>query len=384
LHVTTGTFIQLSNPDLKVDYYTAEIVKSTEYSCYGVELSGWGYVSVDSYRFGYNGMESCDEANAHLTEFRMLDARLGRWWSIDPLSKEYLWQSPYCAFDNSPVILIDPSGAGTGGPFDTTVEDFNQEIQAETRSSYQRALDVLDYYQKNSFDNQSVFPNISKDELINHLRAIIRNNGEPIQQSHNTCGIAAIEKVFVETDPYGFVMFTLDLFRYGYATHLSYSITKDDGIKQWALTVPNAKDRPAHKGADIIFQGSIRVAENSDGKFNPKSDWDGFTTPTEITKLGSDLLGMNVETEYTHFWTKLSDSQTKINNGSVYVIVLNNGTLFGDVFDPWHYWVLNSYKSVDSIKFNAGMWNYGKTDYVNLNVMDVAWSFENLFFLTKK
>jgi hypothetical protein len=78
LHVTTGTFIQLSDPDLKVDYYTAEIVKSTEYSCYGVELAGWGYVSVDSYRYGFNGMESCDEANAYLTEFRMLDARCGK------------------------------------------------------------------------------------------------------------------------------------------------------------------------------------------------------------------------------------------------------------------------------------------------------------------
>jgi RHS repeat-associated protein len=128
LQVTTGTFIQLSNPDLKVDYYTAEIVKSTEYSCYGVELVGWGYVSVDSYRFGYNGMESCSEVNAYLTDFRMLDARIGRWWSIDPLSAQAAFLSPYNAMNNSPLSLIDPSGLKAGGPYENIEEELSQGL----------------------------------------------------------------------------------------------------------------------------------------------------------------------------------------------------------------------------------------------------------------
>jgi RHS repeat-associated protein len=114
LHVTTGTFIQLSSPDLKVDYYTAEIVKSTEYSCYGVELAGWGYVSVDSYRYGFNGMECDDEIhdgrNSYDFGARIMDPRLARFFTPDPAEIEFPWQSTYMFAGNSPIQFIDEEG----------------------------------------------------------------------------------------------------------------------------------------------------------------------------------------------------------------------------------------------------------------------------------
>ncbi len=73
-------------------------------------------VDAGGYRFGFNGMEADDEIagtkNQYTTEFRMYDSRIGRWWSVDPLFKKYPWQSPYVAFDNNPISMIDPSGAG--------------------------------------------------------------------------------------------------------------------------------------------------------------------------------------------------------------------------------------------------------------------------------
>src|SRR5690606_3755737 len=41
---------------------------------------------------------------------RLFDARVGRWLSIDPLSKEYADMTPYSSFANNPVIFIDPDG----------------------------------------------------------------------------------------------------------------------------------------------------------------------------------------------------------------------------------------------------------------------------------
>jgi hypothetical protein len=49
----------------------------------------------------------------YTTSFRENDTRLGRWWSLDPLSAKYPWQSPYVSMDNTPTLKIDPSGMGT-------------------------------------------------------------------------------------------------------------------------------------------------------------------------------------------------------------------------------------------------------------------------------
>jgi RHS repeat-associated protein len=115
LQVTTGTFIQLSSPDLKVDYYTAEIVKSTEYSCYGVELNEWGYVNIDSYRYGFNGKElDIDDmgggGSTYDYGFRIYNPALGKFLSVDPLTQSYPWYTPYQFAGNKPILCLDIDG----------------------------------------------------------------------------------------------------------------------------------------------------------------------------------------------------------------------------------------------------------------------------------
>lgn len=68
------------------------------------------------YRYGFNGMERDDEikgsGNSYTTEFRLLDPRLGRWPSTDPVTHAQF--SPYSTFDNNPIYWIDPAGANAG------------------------------------------------------------------------------------------------------------------------------------------------------------------------------------------------------------------------------------------------------------------------------
>lgn len=68
---------------------------------------------AECYRYGFNGMEKDDEikggGNSYTTEFRMLDVRIGRWLSVDPVVHHGM--SPYCTFDNNPIFFKDPSGA---------------------------------------------------------------------------------------------------------------------------------------------------------------------------------------------------------------------------------------------------------------------------------
>ena len=72
-----------------------------------------GTVSGAEYRYAFNGMETDKEVsgggNSYTTQFRQYDPRLGRWKSLDPVVHYNL--SPYNAFDNNPIVIIDPLGA---------------------------------------------------------------------------------------------------------------------------------------------------------------------------------------------------------------------------------------------------------------------------------
>lgn len=48
---------------------------------------------------------------------RIYDSRLGRFLSVDPISKEYPWYSPYQFAGNKPIKFIDIDGMEEGESF---------------------------------------------------------------------------------------------------------------------------------------------------------------------------------------------------------------------------------------------------------------------------
>jgi RHS repeat-associated protein len=82
----------------------------SDYSPFGVELDG--RTVSGGYRYGYQGSEKDAElkgnGNSYTTEFRQLDPRIGRWFSIDPVFQP--WQSPYSSMDGKPISFNDPYG----------------------------------------------------------------------------------------------------------------------------------------------------------------------------------------------------------------------------------------------------------------------------------
>jgi RHS repeat-associated protein len=69
----------------------------------------------DKYRFGYNGQEKVNEwaGIGNFLEFseRGYDSRISRFIKVDPLEKEYPWNSTYAFAENSPIQGIDLEGA---------------------------------------------------------------------------------------------------------------------------------------------------------------------------------------------------------------------------------------------------------------------------------
>jgi RHS repeat-associated protein len=89
------------------------ITSSSDYYPFGFPIPDRGK-NLAGYRFGFNGQESDNEVYgdkaSYAFEFRNYDARLGRWWGIDPLWQKYLSLSPYVYCANNPVMRIDPDG----------------------------------------------------------------------------------------------------------------------------------------------------------------------------------------------------------------------------------------------------------------------------------
>ncbi|HEX8546332.1 MAG TPA: RHS repeat-associated core domain-containing protein, partial [Cytophagaceae bacterium] len=66
--------------------------------------------SPTSSRYEFNGKEEDAETNSYDFGARAYDSRVGRWWSVEPLSYRYPGLSSYAFVANNPVNAIDPDG----------------------------------------------------------------------------------------------------------------------------------------------------------------------------------------------------------------------------------------------------------------------------------
>ncbi len=84
-----------------------------DYSPFGAVLDG-RTMQGDAYRYGFNGKESDNEVkgigNIQDYGMRIYDPGLGKFLSVDPLSKEFPWNSTYAFAENDVVRSIDLDG----------------------------------------------------------------------------------------------------------------------------------------------------------------------------------------------------------------------------------------------------------------------------------
>ena len=85
------------------------------YDSFGAPLENRTESESSSYRFGFNGVEKENdlngEGNAYAFEYRIHNPRIGRFLSVDPLAKEYPWNSTYSFAENDVIRCLDLEGA---------------------------------------------------------------------------------------------------------------------------------------------------------------------------------------------------------------------------------------------------------------------------------
>jgi RHS repeat-associated protein len=83
------------------------------YDGFGMLMPNRSTASED-YRFGFNGKEKDDEVkgsgNQYDYGFRIYNPRLGKFLSVDPLTKDYPFYTPYQFSGNMPIWAIDLDG----------------------------------------------------------------------------------------------------------------------------------------------------------------------------------------------------------------------------------------------------------------------------------
>ena len=110
--------ISVCDSELEVEYFKAEVLSAVDYYPFGMMMPDrqW-YAGSDSgnYRFGFNGQEKDDElkgaGNSVSFRYRIHDARLGRFFTVDPLRRSFPHNSPYCFSENRVIDGIDLEGS---------------------------------------------------------------------------------------------------------------------------------------------------------------------------------------------------------------------------------------------------------------------------------
>jgi len=97
-----------------VNYYLAEVLSQNDYYPFGMLMPGRKYAAENGYRYGFNGKENDNEVKGEGNQqdygMRIYDPRLGRFLSVDPLSKSFPYYSPYQYAGNMPIYAIDLDG----------------------------------------------------------------------------------------------------------------------------------------------------------------------------------------------------------------------------------------------------------------------------------
>ena len=96
-----------------IDHYEAEVISANDYYPFGMMMPGRKFSASGSYRYGFNGKEQDYETASTSTYdygFRIFNPALGKFLSVDPLTKDYAFYTPYQFSGNKPIMAIDIDG----------------------------------------------------------------------------------------------------------------------------------------------------------------------------------------------------------------------------------------------------------------------------------
>jgi RHS repeat-associated protein len=113
-HMTIDNVIVTQYENKSQPMYTAQLMSLTDYYAFGAPMPGRNYVAANSYRYGFNGQEKDNEVYGEGNEYdfgaRVYDPRVSRFFSIDPYTNVFPYNTPYSFAINCPTLFVDEEG----------------------------------------------------------------------------------------------------------------------------------------------------------------------------------------------------------------------------------------------------------------------------------
>ena len=104
--------LQVSTNTTSTDYFEADVQTVQDYYAFGMQMPGRKLSG--GYRYGFNGKENDNEVKGEGNQqdygMRIYDGRIGKFLSVDPLSKSYPWNSPYSYAEGDVIRSVDLDG----------------------------------------------------------------------------------------------------------------------------------------------------------------------------------------------------------------------------------------------------------------------------------
>lgn len=111
-----GNVLAVIRDDANVtaDSAWAAVASTSDYYPFGLEMKGRTFIDSTSYRYGFNGKEKDYKGEfgevSYDYGFRIYNPAIGKFLSVDPLTKSYPMLTPYQFASNTPIQAIDLDG----------------------------------------------------------------------------------------------------------------------------------------------------------------------------------------------------------------------------------------------------------------------------------
>jgi RHS repeat-associated protein len=282
----------VKEPNATYDQFTADLKSYYNYYAFGMLQPNRLYTLAEEYKFGFNGQEVEDEIsgdNNHLVfTYRIHDARLGRFMSVDPLFSSYPWNSAYSFAENDVIRCIDLEGAerfvviisenNTGGQTTTTIEVPNENFTKEG---------ILYVHIKN---NRVYFYFQSSENVT-----MVQYSPERIKEKHNKNNYVSPSGHFSDEEIYvgggGFIV--------GGQTIEIRTENKATGFYETSVKTKKNLTYPLEIGPSIAWGGSLQINKRVLNKLKTNSLCEVLNYPDRIeSKAGGLVYGGGIIKAY--------------------------------------------------------------------------------------
>jgi RHS repeat-associated protein len=115
-----GNWLNFSGPSRERprqgESYPDKIISLANYFPFGIDQPGGSWNAGSKYRYGFNGKEKDSNGEWGSTSydygFRIYNPGIGKFQSVDPLTKSYPMLTPYQFASNTPIQSVDLDGLG--------------------------------------------------------------------------------------------------------------------------------------------------------------------------------------------------------------------------------------------------------------------------------